>query len=332
MQAKLKNKNIDFFVEAFKIALGSCISILIADKLELQYSASAGITTLLTLMTMRKETFRLAAFRLVTFAISIATAGFAFVYVPVKGIGYGIYLLVVVFISLAIGWRSTISVNAVIGTHFLTTLDFSLESIRNEILIVIIGSAVALVINLFGLDRSLKKMIEHNKAYTEEKISRIMQHLSEYVLGKKLEQGVWDEIIGYENELKAFIEQSHEYRANDIRGENESYVEYFDMRREQITIFHALHYEIKKIRSFPQEANIVSDLMKELMVHLPTTSDMEAEMDIFESYLKKYEEIDMPTDHEDFHNKAILFHILMDLGDCLVLKRRYVDNYLLKQA
>ena len=41
------------------------------------------------------------------------------------------------------GWGTTISVNSVIGAHFLTEMNFSFEFIINEIMLVVIGITIA---------------------------------------------------------------------------------------------------------------------------------------------------------------------------------------------
>ena len=55
---------------AGKIALGSSIAIYTAELLNLQFSSSAGIVTLLTLVATKKGTLRLSAARILTFFLS----------------------------------------------------------------------------------------------------------------------------------------------------------------------------------------------------------------------------------------------------------------------
>lgn len=54
-------------------------------------------------------------------------------------------------------WRAVISVNAVIGTHFLETGDFSPAFIRNELALVIIGIFFAILLNLFQNNAGRRK-------------------------------------------------------------------------------------------------------------------------------------------------------------------------------
>ena len=54
-----------------KIAIGSSLAIYVAQMMELQYATSAGIITLLTLVTTKWETVKLSFLRLFTYLISV---------------------------------------------------------------------------------------------------------------------------------------------------------------------------------------------------------------------------------------------------------------------
>lgn len=103
---------------AIKIAVGSSVSIALAEALNLQFAASAGITTLLTLLNTRQGTLQLSAARIMTFAVSVAFAWITFWQLESAWLAYGIFIFLLVFFCESMDLRATISVNAVIGTHF----------------------------------------------------------------------------------------------------------------------------------------------------------------------------------------------------------------------
>ena len=75
---------------------------------------------------------------------------------------YGIYVFFVVIIAEMIGWGATISVNALIGMHFLEVRDFEVDFIANEFMLVLIGITMALVLNLFYDYGSQRKALVEN--------------------------------------------------------------------------------------------------------------------------------------------------------------------------
>ena len=94
---------------SLKIGIGSSLALYLAEYLGLDYVVSAGTITLLTLMTSKWETVKLAVCRLATFTMTILIAWMIFSHV--KSVWIGVFLAIIVFIAEVFKWRATISVN-----------------------------------------------------------------------------------------------------------------------------------------------------------------------------------------------------------------------------
>ena len=114
---------------SIKIGIGCSAAVYLAQHLQLDYAASAGTITLLTVMTSKWESLRLAGLRIVTFLQTVVLAWAVFTFIPNPWVAYGILLATVVFIAEISGWRATTSVNAVIAAHLLSdkNLDHAVE-------------------------------------------------------------------------------------------------------------------------------------------------------------------------------------------------------------
>ena len=134
---------------SLKIAVGSSLAIFVAQLLELQNATAAGIITLITIVTTRHETVQLSYRRVMTFFLSVVLACVIFQVVPWAWIDYGIYIFAVAIICQLLKWDTTVSLNAVIGTHFLVSQNFSLVFILNEFALVLIGIIFAILLNLY---------------------------------------------------------------------------------------------------------------------------------------------------------------------------------------
>ena len=134
---------------SLKIAVGSSLAIFVAQLLELQNATAAGIITLITIVTSRHETVQLSYQRVMTFFLSVALACVIFQAIPWAWVDYGIYIFAMAVICQLLNWDSTISLNAVIGTHFLVSQDFSLAFILNEFSLVLIGIIFAILLNFY---------------------------------------------------------------------------------------------------------------------------------------------------------------------------------------
>lgn len=329
---------------AAKIAVGSSTAIYIAQKLGLEYAISAGTITLLTLMTTKWETVKLSVFRVVTFAVTILMAWIALGHIKSTWIGYGFFIFCVVLFSELLDWRATISVNSVIGAHLLTSHDFSMAFIKNEFHHVLIGIVIALILNLFQNNYRHKQDIISNMRYTENQLQRILCRLAEYlsyeethvdgsVLPENISQGgrsssgnVWDDIIKLEKELQNFIKEAYEYQDNTFHSHPVYYIDYFEMRSDQCHVLHNLHYEVKKIRYIPKQAKVISKYIRYLSDYVVERNIPSAQMEKLEGIFEEMKKEELPKSREEFENRAILYHILMDIEDFLKYKQRFVQS------
>lgn len=311
---------------ALKVALGSSLAIYVAQCLNLNHATSAGTITLLTIMTTKWETVRLSLSRLITFILTAFAAWVAFMHIDIVWISYGVFIFMVVFVSALVGLKATISVNSVVGAHLLITHDFSLVSIENELILVLIGIGIALILNLFQDNRNHKKQIVGNIQYTEEKLQTILVELSDYLLKKKLPVNVWNEISVLEKKILVFQQEAFEYQENTFCFHPEYYINYFEMRQNQTQMLHNLHYEIKRMRDMPSQAKIVAEYMLYLKDYVKEKNVPTQQMDRLKEIFDQLRLENLPKTREEFENRALLYHVLMDIEEFLVFKNRFIRS------
>lgn len=311
---------------AAKIAIGSSSAIYIAQCLKLEYAASAGTIALLTLMMTKWETVKVSIFRLLTFLGTIAVSWVVFLHIEKIWIAYGLFIFTIVFFSELAGWRATISVNSVVGAHLLVSRDFSVHSIRNELILVLIGITAALFLNLFHDYNGSKKSIIANMRYTENQLQLIIGGLAAYLTNREMEYNIWDKICNLENCLQGFIKDAYEYQSNTFYSHPAYYIDYFEMRQNQCHILHNLHYEMKRIRSMPKQANIIAEYMVYLTEFVIEINAPDRQIEKLEEIFSRMKMEDLPVTREEFESRAVLYHILMDLDEFLIFKQRFVNG------
>lgn len=324
MDAKLKRNITAVLLQSIKIMLGSSIAIFIATEMELQYATSAGIITLLTLVTTKLETLKLSIYRLITYLGTVLVGMVVFSQVDNAWVSYGIFIFIIVFASEYVGWRATISVNAVIGTHFMTDRNFSAEFIMNEFMLVIIGISLAIVLNAVHRNDSNEKRLLHNIEYTERTLQEVLQQMTEYLTCEKSVKNVWLELTTLEKNIEHFIELAVEYNNNVFDNEGNYYEQYFEMRMKQCGILHNLHFEMRKMRNMPEEAAIVAEFISDMKQYVVQFQDCSEHL---RKMTNKFEDVvmyDVPNTREIFESRAKLYHILMDLEDFVVYKKRFM--------
>ena len=152
MSEHVKLKRQKLLLLALKTAIGGSAAIYIAEKIGLQFAPSAGIIAMLSLVSTKWGTLKLSLLRVLTFLMSVALCWGIFHLMSGKWIEFGIFLFFLILLCDKLGCRNTISVNAVIGTHFLATQDFSAAFIFDEFLLVAIGITIAIILNLFHIN------------------------------------------------------------------------------------------------------------------------------------------------------------------------------------
>jgi uncharacterized membrane protein YgaE (UPF0421/DUF939 family) len=311
---------------AVKIAIGSSIAIYLAELLHLNYAASAGGIALLTIMGTKWETIRLSLLRIVTFFFSVCLMWLSLNLFHNEVAAYGVFVLFLVLACELLGWKSVISVNAVIATHFMIELDFTLETVWNEFMLVLIGITIAIIVNQFNDNYNCQKEQVQNMRRTEQELQALLVGMADYLSGNEIKGSVWARFADLEMDLREYIHQANEYQDNTFQSHPGYYIDYFEMRLKQCIVLHNLHYEMRRIRNLPKQAKIVADYILYL-------ADYVVEINIPAKQIARLEEIfadmkrqPLPVSREEFENRAILYHILMDLEDFLNHKKKFVEN------
>jgi len=326
MSEKLKFKLGKIVLLSAKIGIGASVAIYIAELLNLQYATSAGIITLLTLITTRWETFRLSVQRLLTYAVSVGICWIIFSIIPSMWIEYGVFLFLVVLMTEWLGWRSTLSVNAVIGTHFLTTQDFSAGFMINELLLVVIGITIAIILNLFHINSTHENGIIKSMRHVEHQMKKILEEVAGYLMQQSTGDHAWDDVVRLEKELEEYVELASEYHHNTFQTHQDYYVAYFEMRIKQCGALHNLHSEMRRMRQMPMQAHIVADFIVNISQYVTEMNDPKKQIEELENTLEHLRNEPLPETHEEFENRAELYHVLMDLEEFLLYKKRFVEE------
>ena len=309
-----------------KIGLGSSIAIYIAQTLHLEYAVSAGTVTLLTLMATKWETIRLSVARFASFISTVLLGWLIFSNISSMWAAYGILLTLVVFMAEALGWRTTISVNSVVAAHLVTNHDFSPAAIRNEFLLVLIGVILAIILNLFNGNVFHKQKIISDMRDTENRLQSILRDLAAYLYGDEMQHNVWDNIRELEDRSRDYIKSATEYQDNTFQSHPEYYITYFEMRYQQCRILHNLNTELVKISSMPKQAAVIADYLLYLAEYVIEINHPLLQITRLNEIFAGMRNEQLPQTRDEFENRALLYHVLMDIQDFLMLKADFVNK------
>lgn len=311
---------------AGKIAIGSSLAIYSAELLHLQFSSSAGIVTLLTLVTTKKGTLKLSLARVVTFFLAAGIASITFLQIRSEWLAFGLFVLLVAFISEMMGWRATISTNAVIGTHFLTNMDFSPDFFLNEFLLVAIGILFAFLLNMFQDVQGEKRHFSENIHQLEQKMQSLIEEIAKYLSNEPSRKGLWQELTSIQAQLQQHMEEAYEYEGNTYSEDAAYYARYFEMRLNQCRILHNLQNEMQKIKDMPLQAEIVVEYIRYMNQYVTELNEPSLQLRCLDAIFLRMKEEPLPVSHSEFESRAVLYHILMDLEEFLLEKQRFLEK------
>ena len=314
-------------IKVLKIAVGSCMAVAVAQFFELPYATSAGIVTLLTVQNTRRDTIRLAAERLLSFLLSVLLVFVCFRYIgKLEWVNYGVYIFLMVHVCYFFGWENTISVNAVMGTHYLLTPDYSLNFAASELAVIAIGTALALLMN-WHMPSNLKILWEDIRK-AEDDMQQVLQELACYLEGKLDGAHIWLDLDQLEQSIHRGLDRAHEHAHNTLSEEDHYYIEYMEMRLQQCALLQAIRHRVWKIDGMPEQAKIISDYLRYLAPYVHEKNIPDRQSADLQQVFDQMKQQPLPESRDEFESRAILYHVLLDLEDFLFVKKRFADQYI----
>lgn len=316
-------------MKIFKIAVGSCMAIIIATLLQLSNGVSAGIITLLSIQDTKKETILITSKRMAAFFLALIIAFFCFHLFGYYPTTVGIFLLIFVTVCSLLSLQDGISTNTVLVTHFFVAKSMDWFWIRNEFLILFIGSSIGVFMNLY-IPSNLN-MIHADQRKVEEEIQLILNKMSVILLEQT--KTIYD--INYFYYLDELLETSltraYANMQNTLLNDTRYYIEYLDMRKNQCQILKRIYVDICRLDRVPRQTYIISDFIKQVSIGFHEYNNVKK----LQSHLKDMKlfmkQEPLPVTRKEFENRAILHRIIYELEEFLLLKSEFVENLSEKQ-
>lgn len=313
-------------IAALKIGLGSALAIFVAYLLSLPNPASAGTITLLTVMAQtRRQTLTLIGRRFISYLFTVGLCLLIFPLIKNIYLAYALFLIVTVFVLEMLGWQSTLSVNAVIGAHFLINQDFSLAFIGYEFGLLCIGIVVALIMNLIQPDRLVHEELYERVLVIEDNMRQALLEISDWLADEDKKAFKKRHVLpDLRLNLLESVEQASQYAQNSFSENDECYLRYFELRLEQYALLHELYEHASEIRELHEPGVIISEYIASLAAEVSQATDPEillAENDELKARVAQVE-----SEEVTFQEKAMLLFLLYDLQEFVTLKREFLEH------
>lgn len=315
-----KNK----FLRVLKIAIGSTLAIIICNLLQLKYSTSAGIITLLTIQDTKKETLLVAGKRVLAYFMSIVIAFIVFNIWGYHISVFAIYLFLFVFFAFLFGLQDALSICAVITTHFITEGNMGPALIENETLLLIVGMGIGVIINLYmpGIQRDILK----DQEAVEEDMRKLMCTIADNLVVHGKEDDEKYCFAALESRVDKAIQKAYENVNNNLISDTKYYLEYMEMRKRQCVILKSLYCQVDSLKNTYRQHIIIADFLREMSKHFHEYNNVVILVEELECIREEFELESLPTTIEEFESRAILYFIINELQSFLEIKKNFVET------
>lgn len=310
---------------AVKIGIGSAAAILVCQLLKLPNAASAGTITLLTLIARtRKDTIQLIGWRLVSFVITVVICAVIFPLVEKSYLAYALFLFADVLILDLLNWQSTLSVNAVIGAHFLINRDFSAEFVIDELILLMIGTLIAFGLNLLQPTLSERERLYRKIGAVEAELKTCLCDVSAYLRKEQKADVSRSDLNLLQEELNECIAHATQFTQNSFHERDKWFLQYFEVRLLQCMILKQLHAHVKAIQSIPGHGKLAANFIDTLSFHVTESSRPKTQLEDVDRLIRQGALC--PDEQSDFESQAMFYHVLLDLKEYLQLESEFLSS------
>ena len=303
-----------------KSAIGAAVSIAIAEFFGLQFYASAGMLTILSVQPTKRKSLHAVYTRVVA-----SVLGLTMTYLFFELFGYNpiaVAVMLILFIPLTVSLKVSEGVvsSIVIIMHVYMAGSFTFALLKNELALMAIGYTVGLLVNVYMPD-STRNLVTYRKRL-EELYAQIFSEIAKYL--RNIET-LWDghQLI----EAAELLDKAKALASLDVenhltRKENLQYV-YFDMRERQLEIIERVLPKITTLPVIVQQAELVAVFMEELSEHVHSGNTASLYRDKLQQVKSDFANLPLPSDHETFLAMASLYQFIEEMDAYLAIKQSF---------
>jgi len=275
--------------KVIKTAIGTFISIYLADLLGIKFGVTAGIVTIISIQATKKESLKIALERFIASLVGLFIAVISFECFGYTPFIFGIFVLIFMPVCLKFNLFQGFLATVVLATHILSLGTVSLDIVKNEIYILLLGIVVALVLNSVFVD--------------------------EETLFKELKK-----------ELDTARDIAFKEYNNDIFSSSREEVEFFQMKRNQYKVMLRMRNHFYRFYISSEHTHIISEFTRKVSDSIGVDKLYQEVLIELERVRSVFESMPLPKTRVEFESRAMLFQFLNDIEEFLEIKRDYIKK------
>lgn len=321
------------YTKIIRISVGFVLALWVAEIFGLMYSASAGLITLLSIQTTKKETVKTAVQRFAAMTVTFALVFVIFKLMGFSVLSFGVFVLIFSGLCVIFNAEIALPMNTVLASHFWIEQRLDASFYINELLIFLIGAGFGIILNLFLTSKVSN--IRKTQNEVEGELKRIFNGLSNSLLNRDNSLLPDKALHELKQTVKSAQNEIRSYADNTFTQDLTYFIKYIDMRRSQIKILYRILNSIKKLNisdDIKIHTEIVAEYFKEISKHLHECNNAETLLKQTDGIMKAFRNSELPKTRGEFENRAVLFQIMSDTEYFLLIKNRFANDLTIEQS
>jgi uncharacterized membrane protein YgaE (UPF0421/DUF939 family) len=310
-----------FGYRTVKTGIGAMLSMIIASEFNLKYATAAGIITILSIQSTKRQSVRLAIQRMGACLLALMISSVFFSFLGFNPVVFGIYLLVFIPLAASFKLNEGIVVSSVIVTHLLVEKSAAIPLIANELALMAVGLTVALILNLYMPSKENK--IKEDQIFIENSIKEILMHMSAALRQQAV--SIKEEALFKNLHYRLLAGRSRAYKNldNTLFSDNSYYVKYMEMRLQQFETLKSMREHFSKFFMTYKQNEMISDFTLKVANSIHEDNIAEGLLNDLKELRKEFSTMNLPKTREEFENRAMLYQFLNDLERFLLIKNEF---------
>lgn len=313
--------NHEKWLKGFKFAAASVIAIALANLFGLKYATTAGIITILSIQNTKRETIKIAARRAAAYVCALGIAAISFAVFKFTIPAFAVYLFLFSCICLFLGWPEAISMCSVLVSHFLTEQGMGVELLLNESLLFVIGAGMGIIANLH-LHRKADEFDELAQ-HADKKMCAALETVKRQLVKEADTAESQAALKQLDVSLQKLQECAHRNWNNTLFDGSAYETDYADMRCGQAQVLEHIANSAGMLKVIPKQAEMVAGLLEEIRNAYHRENTVAGLLGQLQDMYMNMRREPLPQTREEFEARAVLFYVLKQVEEFLLLKRTF---------
>jgi uncharacterized membrane protein YgaE (UPF0421/DUF939 family) len=307
-----------------KTGVGVSIAIILATRFGLKYAVAAGIITMLSIQSTKRESIQIAFQRIGACLLALIISSIFFNILGYSPVIFGLFLLAFIPLTVKFNLEQGIIVSSVIVTHLLVEKSTSIPLILNELALMFIGVSIALFLNLYM--PSIENKIKKDQMFIEESMKNLLLKIS---LALKEHNSFFAEEELFQklgNRINVSKKRAYKNLNNYLISDMSYYVEYMEMRRQQFKTLKRMKDNFQRFSITYEHTIMVANFTEKISLDFYEKNTAEGLLKDLEELRCEFKNMELPLTREEFENRAMLYQFLNDLEQFLLIKFEFMKN------